>query len=72
MVMIADGSLPVELAGGELCLCVADLEAEELGSICEASRDALQGSFSVGNKSSIVCKEEGQPLLGLGVGLKAL
>lgn len=57
-----------------LLLLEADLKAEELSSICEASFDALQGSFSVGDKSGIVCKEEvlDQPFLGLDVGLKAL
>ena len=57
-----------------LLLLEADLKAEELSSICEASFDALQGSFSVGDKSSIVCKEEvlDQPFLSLDVGLKAL
>ena len=51
----------------------ANLEAEELGSIREGSCDVLQGSFCVSDKSSIVCKEEvpDQPLLGLGMGLKA-
>ena len=62
----------MERAGREPSLLEADLEAEELGSVYEASRDALQGSFCVGDKSSIVCEEEvpDQPLLGLGVGLK--
>ena len=42
-------------------------------SVCKEGCDALQGSFCVGDKSSIVCEEEvsHQPFLGLGVGLKA-
>ena len=41
-------------------------------SVCKEGRDALQGSFCVGVKSSFVCEEEvpHQPFLGLGVGLK--
>lgn len=42
-------------------------------SVCKEGRDVLQGSFCVGDKSSIICEEEvpHQPSLGLGVGLKA-
>lgn len=56
-----------------LLLLEAGLKVEELSSICEASCDTLQGSFCVGDRSSIVCKEKvlDQPFLGLDVGLKA-
>ena len=57
----------------DLRLLEADLEAEELGSICEAESDTLQGSFCMGNQGSIICEEKvpDKPLMSLGVSLKA-
>mgnify|MGYP007094308726 CR=1 FL=1 len=56
-----------------LRLLEADLEAEDLSSVCDASRGALQGYFCVGHRSSIVCEEEvpDQSFLSLGVDLEA-
>ena len=42
----------------DLSLLQADLESEELDSLCKAGSYVLQGSFGVGNKGSVVSEEE--------------